>query len=239
MSESTGALEIRDLDAAYGRMQVLHGVTLSVAAGEVVAVLGPNGAGKTTLLRCISGLVPALSGQIRVDGLDCTNAVPRRIVHAGVAQVPEGRLLFPDMSVQDNVLLGAFSNQRKIAERNLQEMVGRFPVLGERIQQPVRNLSGGEQQMVAIARALMSTPKFLLLDEPSIGLAPRIVQQIGQQIIEEASNANTGIVIVEQNTRLALSVADRVCVLVRGRIVREGPVDEFHDPSVLGELFLA
>jgi branched-chain amino acid transport system ATP-binding protein len=231
-------LEVQNLQAGYGKMRVLHGVSLQVAAGEVLALLGPNGAGKTTLLRCISNLMPVTAGHVRVAGEDRTGVGARRMVHSGVAQVPGGRLLFGEMSVRDNLLLGAFSNGRGDVDRNFDRMIDRFPILGERRQQQVRTLSGGEQQMVAIARALMSEPRFLLLDEPSTGLAPRIVEQIGRQMTEEAKGAGTGIILVEQNTQLALSVADRVCVLVRGRVIRQGPVDEFRDPSVLGELFL-
>ena len=238
MHDGSGGLEVEKLEAGYGKMRVLHGVSLNVAPGEVLALLGPNGAGKTTLLRCVSGLVPVTSGIVRVAGEDRTSVGARRMVNAGVAHVPEGRLLFGEMSVRDNLRIGAYSNARDNVERNFSRMIERFPILGERRQQPVRTLSGGEQQMVAIARALMSEPRFLLLDEPSTGLAPRIVEEIGRQMTEEAARARTGIILVEQNTQLALSVADRVCVLVRGRIVHQGSVDEFRDPSVLSELFL-
>ncbi|TAM66941.1 MAG: ABC transporter ATP-binding protein [Microbacteriaceae bacterium] len=238
MPEAAGGLAVEKLEAGYGKMRVLHGVSLHVEPGEILALLGPNGAGKTTLLRCVSGLVPATAGRVQVAGADHTGAGARRMVHAGVAQVPEGRLLFGEMSVRDNLLIGAFSNGRANVARNFDRMIARFPILGERRKQPVRTLSGGEQQMVAIARALMSEPRFLLLDEPSTGLAPRIVEEIGRQMTEEAARARTGVILVEQNTQLALSVADRVCVLVRGRIVHQGSVDEFRDPSVLSELFL-
>jgi branched-chain amino acid transport system ATP-binding protein len=211
-------LEIAGLSSHYGRIRALLGVDLEVAAGELVVLVGANGAGKTTLLRTISGIQPASAGRVRFDGADITGLAPDRRVRLGITQVPEGRQLFGPMSVEDNLRLGAFARGREHTAEALARAYELFPVLGERRRQPANTLSGGEQQMLAISRALMARPRLLLLDEPSMGLAPKLVEEIFRTI-RALGEAGTTIFLVEQNAAIALSVADRGYVLETGRIV--------------------
>ena len=211
-------LEVQGLSSHYGRVEALHGVDLVIHESERVALVGANGAGKTTLLRTISGVQPATAGSVRFAGQEITRAAPDRRVRLGIGQVPEGRQMFGPMSVEDNLRLGGYTRSASERAADLAEVYRRFPVLAERRRQTAGTLSGGEQQMLAIGRALMARPRLLLLDEPSMGLAPRIVEQIFAVIRE----LHGTILLVEQNAHAALSVADRGYVIESGRIVLEG-----------------
>lgn len=215
-------IEISNVSAAYGKHQALDGVSLNVGRGELVVILGANGAGKTTLLKVIGGLVPALSGRVMMAGKDMTGTAAFDIVEAGVALVPEGRGIFGEMSVRENLLLGAFPARARAGEaRNLDLVLGLFPRLKERLAQTVRTMSGGEQQMVAIGRALMTSPDILLLDEPSLGLSPIMCKELFQ-ILARIRDAGLGILLVEQNAKQSLKIADRGYLIESGRIVGEG-----------------
>jgi branched-chain amino acid transport system ATP-binding protein len=216
-------LRIKDLSAYYDKAQILYDINMSVDEGEVVAVLGPNGAGKTTLLNSICGIVDA-KGEISLDGKDLTDLKPHERIKSGISICPEGRRLFPNMSVEDNLLLG--SRSKKFFEKNVEYIFSLFPRLKERRKQMVKTMSGGEQQMVAIGRALMSRPKLLMLDEPSIGLAPIVINGISNAIKRIKDELKVSILLVEQNVHLAMDVADRIYVLVKGRVVKEGKVEE-------------
>jgi branched-chain amino acid transport system ATP-binding protein len=215
-------LELHDVDAAYGDARVLSGVTLRVGPGEIVALLGPNGAGKSTLLGCVAGLVRPRAGAIRWEGQDLRALSPHLIVERGLATVPEGRRLFGSMTVEDNLDLGAFSPRARAARRqSLERVFTLFPVLHARRRQIVRSLSGGQQQMVAVGRALMASPRLLMLDEPSLGIAPQLVRAI-LDALAEINRAGVAIFLVEQNVRAALTLAHRAYILEGGRIVGEG-----------------
>jgi len=214
-------LDVAGLEASYGRIAALRGVSLRVEEGEIVTLVGANGAGKTTTLRAISGLVRADAGTIRFDGADITRATPDAIVRRGVGHSPEGRRVFARMTVRENLELGAHTRSSKAEfEADLERALALFPRLRERLQQKSGTLSGGEQQMLAMARALMSRPRLLMLDEPSLGLAPLLVQTIFT-VIRELGAAGTTVLLVEQNARQALRVASRGYVLELGRIVHE------------------
>ncbi len=227
-------LELDRVSSGYGRSPVLHDVSLGVAAGEIVALIGANGAGKSTLLNTVMGLVATSSGSIRFDGRDITRLATPAIVRAGIAQVPERRQLFGAMSVEENLLMGAYAIGETSA---LEEQLVRFPVLRERRRQLARTLSGGEQQMVALARAAMSRPRLLLLDEPSLGLAPMVVARIMQQIVALRASGGT-VLIVEQNAHAALAIADRGYVLENGRIALEGVAGELLVNPAVQEAYL-
>lgn len=236
MTEATpGLLALEDVKAGYGRVQVLHGITLNVSEGELVTVIGANGAGKSTLLKTIVGLVPARSGSITYRGAALGTARPERLVRRGLALVPEGRMLFGPMSVRENLELGAYGagrERRAAMQQGLARVHALFPVLEERASQPAETLSGGEQQMLAVGRALMSRPGLLLLDEPSLGLAPRVIGEIFA-VLEELRAQGLTILLVEQDARLALKHADRGYVMRTGRVVLEGPArDLLADESV-------
>jgi branched-chain amino acid transport system ATP-binding protein len=215
-------LEVTNLVARYGRITALSDVSLTVDEGEVVTLIGANGAGKTTTLRAISGLVRPASGTIRFDGRDITRLAPNEIVRAGIGHSPEGRRVFPRMTVRENLELGAYTRRNKdeIAA-DTERVLGIFPRLRERYAQKAGTMSGGEQQMLAIARALMSRPRLLLLDEPSLGLSPKLVQTIFE-VIRDISARGTTILLIEQNARQALAVASRGYVLEVGKIAHQG-----------------
>ncbi|MFI5492120.1 ABC transporter ATP-binding protein [Actinoplanes sp. NPDC051859] len=226
-------LELKDLTLLYGRIQALHGISLTVAQGEIVALIGANGAGKSTTMRAISGLRPVAEGSIVFDGEDITKLRADLRVVRGVSQSPEGRGIFPGMTVRENLEMGAYTRKNR-AEINedLDRAFSLFPRLKEREKQVGGTMSGGEQQMLAVGRALMSRPKLLLLDEPSMGLAPMLIQQIFD-IIVEINQQGTTVLLVEQNAQQALSRAHRAYVLETGRIVKSGTGAELlHDPSV-------
>ena len=215
-------LEIRGLEAAYSDVPALSGVTLRVGAGEIVALLGPNGAGKSTLLGCVAGLVRPRAGIISWDSENLLTVAPHLIVERGLAVVPEGRRLFGSMTVEDNLDLGAFSPRARAARReSLERVFALFPDLRARRRQIVRALSGGQQQMVAVGRALMASPRLLMLDEPSLGIAPLLVRRILDALVE-INRAGVAVFLVEQNVRAALTLAHRAYILEGGRVVGEG-----------------
>jgi branched-chain amino acid transport system ATP-binding protein len=226
-------LEISDLKAGYGHIQILHGVSCAVARGAVTALLGANGAGKTTLMRSIAGVLPSTGGRIAVAGTDVTRLPANERVERGVALVPEGRLLFPGLSVAENLRLGAITRRgREGLSGRLEEMYALFPRLSERTSQIARTLSGGEQQMLAIARALMSRPDVLLLDEPTLGLAPAVCLLIYRTIAQLAERGIT-ILMAEQNVPQALALAANAYVMENGRIALSGPATDLaQDPRV-------
>lgn len=226
-------LTLKSVQAGYGRLPVLKGISLHVRQGEVVTLIGGNGAGKTTILRTISGLLALRKGGIEFAGQDLIHMSPERIVTLGLALVPEGRRVFRTLSVTANLELGAFHRRDKGGvRRDLEEIRERFPILKERAHQAAGTLSGGEQQILAIGRALMARPRLLMLDEPSMGLAPRMVTQV-YNILAELKAAGTTLLLVEQNARAALKVADRGYVLETGRIILDGTAGDLReDPEV-------
>ncbi len=239
-------LEVRNLAAAYGKIVALRGVSLEVAAGEVVTLIGPNGAGKTTLIKAITGMIPS-AGEIRLDGEAIGGLKSSRIARRGLAVVPEGRRLFGPMSVLDNLMLGAYlrltaggsaRGGRAAVERDLARVFELFPRLHERQDQLAQTLSGGEQQMLAIGRALMAAPRVMLLDEPSIGLAPVIVREIFT-VIAELAERGIAVLLVEQNARMALRVAARVYVLELGQVALSGTAQEIGDMEEVKRIYLA
>jgi branched-chain amino acid transport system ATP-binding protein len=233
------ALSLEKLCAAYGKVQVLWGIDLHVEEGEFVTVVGSNGAGKTTMLRTISSLIRASSGSIGFFGQDITNAPSGQIVRLGLTHVPEGRQLFPAMTVSDNLELGASPKSAAwaVREQTRREMFALFPRLEERKLQLAGTLSGGEQQMLAIGRALMSRPKLILLDEPSLGLAPKFVQEVFNAI-QSINSEGVGVMLIEQNAKKALEIADYGYVLEHGRIVLEGTGAELRENENVKELYL-
>ncbi len=225
-------LELRDVQAGYGGAPVLKGVTLSVHEREIVTLIGSNGAGKSTTLRAISRLIGVERGEIRFRGDAISRESSHAIVRRGVVHIPEGRRLFGDMTVRENLVLGGYTASRRALEERLARVLAWFPRLDERRGQLAGSLSGGEQQMVAIARGLMAEPTVLMLDEPSLGLAPKLVAQVAEMIRTIRGRGIT-VLLVEQNARLALELADRAYVLRTGRIVLEGPsADILNDPEV-------
>lgn len=219
-------LEIKDLHVLYGAIHALKGISLTVADGELVSLIGANGAGKTTTLHAISGLLPAASGSILLDGTDLQKVPANTIIGLGMAHVPEGRHVFARMTVEENLRMGAYilRDQKRISE-NLERVYGHFPRLKERRRQLAGTLSGGEQQMLSTGRALMTDPKIVLMDEPSMGLSPLLVKEIFS-IIQELHKSGITILLVEQNAKMALAVSDRAYVLETGTISMEGPAAE-------------
>ncbi len=231
-------LEINGLEVSYGAIQAVKQLNLDIYAGEIVALIGTNGSGKTTALRSISGLVRGMQGSIRFLGADITKLEPHRIVKLGISQVPEGRGVFPDLTVLENLRLGAYvrRDKGKIAA-DIRRMYQLFPRLEERQKQLAGTMSGGEQQMLAIARALMARPKLLLLDEPSMGLAPLVVKEIFAAI-RQINQDGVSVLLVEQNARMALAVAHRGYVMETGRIVVQGDAEELRSNDVVKSVYL-
>ena len=220
-------LQIRDLHVSYGEIKALKGISLDVPDGTIVTLIGANGAGKTTLLRTISGLLKARSGSIRWDEHELTHVPPHNVVKLGVAQAPEGRMIFANLTVQENLRMGAYLRKDTEGIKNdLAQCFTIFPRLKERLSQPGGTLSGGEQQMLAIARALMSKPKMLLLDEPSLGIAPKLVRTIFENIVEINRTLGVTVLLVEQNANLALAIAHSGYVIETGTIVLSGAAKE-------------
>jgi branched-chain amino acid transport system ATP-binding protein len=233
VSEASPLLEVTDLHVAYGHVEAVRGVSLSVPEGRIVTLIGPNGAGKTSILSALAGLVSARQGRVRLAGKDVTDLPAHRAVAAGLVLVPEGRAILGRMTVEENLVLAGERRQERGALRAaIEEQYRRFPVLGERRASLAGSLSGGQQQMLAFARALLAPPRILLLDEPSMGLSPILVQQIFDTV-QAIHREGATILLVEQNARLALAISDHAYVLERGRIVLEGPSRELEaDPRV-------
>ena len=231
-------LEISDLHVAYGSIEAIHGVNLSIESGEIMSLIGANGAGKTTTLRTISGLLKPAEGRILFDGKSIAGMPPHRIVRRGLAQAPEGRGIFANLTVAENLALGAYSRtDHAQVRKDRDRAIEFFPKIGERLSQNAGTLSGGEQQMLAIARALLAQPRLLLLDEPSLGLAPQIVQTIFR-IIREINARGTTILLVEQNAHMALQVAHRAAVLEAGEIVMSGTAAELSASDEVRKAYL-
>ncbi|HKA51685.1 MAG TPA: ABC transporter ATP-binding protein [Candidatus Dormibacteraeota bacterium] len=237
MAERAALLEVRGLDAGFGAGPVLFGVDLDFYRGELVALIGANGAGKSTLLGVLSGLVPAAGGRVTFDGKDLTNARPERVVAAGMSHVPQGRRLFGSLSVEKNLRLGAYRRRDADVDADLARVLEYFPALRDKMARNAATLSGGEQQMVAIGRGLMARPKLLMIDEPSLGLAPMVVDRM----IEAAQAINrdgTSILLVEQDVVLALEAAHRGYVLENGRVVLSGPAAELEQNPAVRRAYL-
>jgi branched-chain amino acid transport system ATP-binding protein len=236
--EHSPLLRVADLRADYGNAEILHGISLEIGRGDFVCIIGANTAGKSTLLRAISRLVPRVSGTIEFDGKDLLPLSAHEVPQMGIAHVPEGRHVFPDMSVEDNLLIGAFAHRRAddIASR-LNEVFALFPPLRERRAQRGGSMSGGEQQMVAIGRALMLRPRLLMLDEPSHGLAPLVVEEL-HRTLKQIHARGTAILLVEQNSALALSLATRAIVLESGRIALRGTAETLRNEPRVREAYL-
>jgi len=221
----TDLLSVEQLVVRYDRVEVVHGISLAVRAGELVAIIGANGAGKTSTLRAVAGQIAPASGRIVLDGEDVTRIPAHRRAKMGIALVPEGRRVFPGLSVEQNLLVGAYARRDRGVGLDLKRVKELFPILGERSQQPAGTLSGGEQQMLAIGRAMMAAPRIMLMDEPSMGLAPKVVADIYRNI-GELKRQGVTILLVEQNARKALQVADRGYVLEAGTLTFQAPAGE-------------
>ena len=232
-------LEIADIFTSYGKIEALRGVSLNVEPGKITCLLGPNGAGKTTLMMTIAGILKPRRGSIRFDGTDIAGRDPRRIVESGIALVPENRLVFPDMTVIENLRAGAYirSGDGKGIAEDVERMFVRFPRLKERRDQYAGTLSGGEQQMLAVARALMTRPKLLLMDEPSVGLAPLVVEEIFR-IIRDLNRDGTTIFLVEQNAHMALQVAHHFYLLELGKVTFSGAPGQLAEAEVIQRAYL-
>ena len=231
-------LEIKDLEVYYGMIQAIKGISFEVNEGEVIALIGANGAGKTTILHTISGLIAPKKGSITFEGQEITKIPAHKIVENGLAQVPEGRRVFPSLSVLQNLELGAYTRKdKKEIDDTLKMIYERFPRLEERKNQPAGTLSGGEQQMLAMGRALMSKPRIILMDEPSMGLSPIFVNEIFD-IIKQVSASGTTVLLVEQNAKKALSIADRGYVLETGKIVKEGKASDLLNDEAVKKAYL-
>lgn len=232
-------LKIDNLQSGYGDVQVLWDVSLDVELDSITCIIGSNGAGKTTLLRTLSGLLPITGGDMMFNGLPMNGSMPDRMLSAGIAHVPEGRRLFKGLSVQDNLLLGAYLRDagRHEIECDLEEIYGVFPILKERRHQDATTLSGGEQQMCAIGRGMMSRPRLLMIDELSLGLAPKAVEALTETLIK-VNRAGLSILLVEQDVLTAFDLADRAFILDRGRITRSGATDDLIDDSAIREAYM-
>jgi branched-chain amino acid transport system ATP-binding protein len=229
MAHGPVILEMKDVHVNYGPVPAVRGISLSIREGEIVALIGANGAGKTTTLKAISGVCPVARGEVLYCGGSLKSRPPEDTVRLGIALVPEGRLLFPTMSVWDNLALGAYhrhrSRERNNIEQDLEMVFQLFPVLKNRLRQPAGTLSGGEQQMVAIGRGLMVHPRLLLMDEPSLGLAPLLVREV-MQVVARLRERGMTVLLVEQNARAALNIADHAHVMEKGQVVLSGPAQE-------------
>jgi len=231
-------LEVQEISTAYGDIQVLTKVSLTVREGEIVTLIGSNGAGKTTILNTISGVMGAKEGNIILDGDHIEGMAPHRVIELGVTQIPEGRELFPEMTVLENLQLGAYlPRARRLLNESLEWVLQLFPILKGRGSQLAGTLSGGEQQMVAIARGLMTRPKLLMLDEPSMGLAPLVVQELFEVIID-VNNNQVDILLVEQDVHQALEIAHRAYLIETGKIVMEGNTQDFFSSDYVRESYL-
>jgi len=236
---SQDILQLQNVESAYGPIKAIRGVSLKVRQGEIATVLGSNGAGKTTILKTISGIIDPRKGSIAFKGRDITAKDPAFIVQQGLSHVPEGREVFPLLSVHDNLLMGAYTRQdRDGVARDMETVYGYFPILRERTGQHAGLLSGGQQQMLAISRALMAAPALILLDEPSLGLSPKLTKEIFEIVVRINRERGTTILLVEQNANMALNAADYGYVLENGRIVLEDPCDRLREKEDIKEFYL-
>ena len=232
-------LEVKDLNVYYGVIQALKGISFEVNEGEIVTLIGANGAGKTTTMQSIMGLIPSQGGTVKFDGSDITHTPCHKIVHMGMTQVPEGRRVFQELTVYENLLMGAYAQKDKNGiKQNVEEIYTYFPRLGERRNQVAGTLSGGEQQMLAMGRAMMSHPKLLMLDEPSMGLSPLLVDEVFDIIVNTFNKAGTTILLVEQNAGKSLAISDRAYVLENGRIVLSGTGKELMQSEEVKKAYL-
>ncbi len=232
-------LQLQNVESAYGPIKAIRGVSLAVHTGEIATVLGSNGAGKTTILKTISGIIDPLKGSVHFKGENITAQDPTSIVRMGLMHVPEGREVFPLLSVRDNLMMGAYTRRdRDAVARDLEWVYGYFPVLKERMQQDAGLLSGGQQQMLAISRALMAAPELILLDEPSLGLSPRLTKEIFEIVVRINRERGTTILLVEQNANMALNAADFGYVLENGRIVMEDRCERLREKEDIKEFYL-
>jgi len=233
-------LSVSDLRVSYGRIEVVHGISFEAKAGEITCLIGPNGAGKSTTLWALSGILRSVGGRLRFDGLDVTGFAPQDVVKHGLSLVPENRLVFPNLSVTENLRMGAYqrlrSDKRGVSE-DIEKMLEYFPRLRKRTNQEAGTMSGGEQQMLALARALMASPKMLMLDEPSLGLAPMVVEEIFE-IMGALHKAGTSILLVEQNVQLALNYAHRIVALELGSVAFNGEPKELVESDFVHESYL-
>ena len=236
--EKKNILEVRDLVSGYGRIETLHGVSIDVPVGGITAIIGPNGSGKSSLLKSVSGLIRTWSGNVLLDGKEITNLAAHKLVSEGMTMVPQGRVVFPQLSVEENLTINAFTvKSKQVVRERLEEVYAFLPILSERRKQFAGNLSGGEQVMLSIAKVLMQKPKLLLLDEPSLGLSPKIVDFVYDRI-QHLANTGVDVLVVEQNTKKALAIANHVVVLVLGDVRFEGTPDSLEKEIDLGTLFL-
>ncbi|MBP7565989.1 MAG: ABC transporter ATP-binding protein [Burkholderiaceae bacterium] len=236
---SEAVLTLNNVESAYGPVKAVRGVSLSVHAGRIVTVLGSNGAGKTTILKTISGILDPRKGSIRFEGEDITAADPTHVVRKGLVHVPEGREVFPLLSVRDNLLMGAYTrSDRDGIARDMETVFGYFPILKDRAAQDAGLLSGGQQQMLAIARAILAGPRLILLDEPSLGLSPKLTKDIFEIVVRINRERGTTILLVEQNANMALNVADHGFVLENGRIVMEDSCENLREKDDIKEFYL-
>jgi len=239
VAEGELLLELANVESAYGPIRAIRGVSLKVRRGQVVTVLGSNGAGKTTILKTISGIIDPRKGQVHFRGQDITARDPADIVQRGLSHVPEGREVFPLLSVHDNLLMGAYTrSDRDGVARDIETVYGYFPILRERAAQDAGLLSGGQQQMLAISRALMARPQLILLDEPSLGLSPKLTREIFEIVVRINRERGTTILLVEQNANMALNAADHGYVLENGRIVMEDSCDRLREKDDIREFYL-
>lgn len=231
-------LEVKDLEVYYGMIQAIKGISFEVNEGEIVTLIGANGAGKTTTMQSIMGLVPIKKGTVTYDGQDITKVPGHKIVRLGMTQVPEGRRIFQELTVYDNLLMGAYTvNDKKKIQQDIDEICERFEILGQRKNQIAGTLSGGEQQMLAMGRAMISHPKLLMLDEPSMGLSPLFVDKVFD-IIKDYHDSGTTILLVEQNAKKALSIADRAYVLETGSISLSGSASDLLNDEAVKKAYL-
>jgi len=239
MTDAVDLLALANVESAYGPIRAVRGVSLTVRRGEIVTVLGSNGAGKSTILKTISGVLAPTRGSVHFKGDDITARDPAEIVRRGLVHVPEGREVFPLLSVHDNLMMGGYTrNDRDELQRDLQGVYGYFPILKERDRQNAGLLSGGQQQMLAISRALMGSPDLVLLDEPSLGLSPKLTREIFEIVVRINREHGTTILLVEQNANMALNVADRGYVLENGRIVMEDTCKRLREKEDIREFYL-
>ena len=232
-------LSIRELETGYGKKQVLFGLSMDVREGEIVALIGPNGAGKSTVLKTVCGLIPAWKGEMLFDGSPVNGATPAQNVARGITFAPQGNRVFHDLTVMENLEIGGFQLPRRVLKERIAHVLDLFPVLEERLRQGAGSLSGGEQQMVALARALVPKPKLLMLDEPSLGLAPNLVGSVFEKIVEVNRDAGVTVLIVEQKVREVLDICSRVYSVKLGKVAFDGPPEALKEDKVkLKQLFL-